>query len=176
MPAWGLIPDSPVLTGGSKYIKGISRGIRSGGSTGTAYKSPITMNLSLSKVVLYQPVLNRELHFQGGITWRYMDKLGDRIVRGAKRQVGYKTGALRKSIYMTHRPDVTGQSIKIGSLLSYAYLHHEGTRPHIIMPKEAGGVLQFTKGSRVIRTSLVRHPGTNPNRFLSDQLRIHVPR
>ena len=174
MPAWGLIPDSPIITGGSKYLHGISKGIRS--SSRTANKSPINMTLALGKVKIYEPILYRELNLPGGVTWRYMEKLGGRIVRGARVQAGYRTGALKKSIHMSHAAGAGGQYLWIGSNLHYAYMHHEGTRPHIILPKEAGGALVFTRGARMIRTAVVHHPGTKPNRYLSDQLRIHIPR
>jgi hypothetical protein len=67
-----------------------------------------------------------------------------------------------------------GAAIKVGSRLSYAYMHHEGTKPHVITPNPPNTVLVFGKGSRVIHTKMVKHPGTKPNRYLSDQLRIHI--
>jgi hypothetical protein len=173
MPARGFIPDSPLLYYGGKYVRGLSKDVR---NSGTMNKAPVVMQLTLKDVILYRPVLNVELNLNGGIVWRHMDKLGDRIVRGAKRQVGVKTGNLKRSIHKRHLGNAYGQYLWIGSNKPYAYMHHEGTRPHIILPKEPGGALVFSRGSRVIRTSVVRHPGTNPNRYLSDQLRIHVTR
>lgn len=174
MPVWGLINDSPIIYAGQKYINKVSRAARSARSTFD--KAPIGLNLTLSKVIIYKPQLNFQLNQSGGMVWRHMDLLGRRIVAGAKRQVGVKTGALRQSIHMRHLGNAYGQYLWIGSEKSYAYLHHEGTRPHLITPKEANGVLVFSKGSRVIKTTLVRHPGTKPNRYLSDQLRVHIRR
>ncbi len=174
MPVWGLINDSPIIYAGQKYINRVSKAARI--SRSTFGKAPAVFSLTLSKVVIYRPQLNFELNQSGGLVWKHMDKLGRRIVAGAKRQAGFKTGALRRSIHMRHLGNGYGQYLWIGSEKPYAYLHHEGTRPHLITPKEAGGVLVFSKGSRVIRTTLVMHPGTKPNRYLSDQLRIHVRR
>jgi len=46
-----------------------------------------------------------------------------------------------------------------------------GTRPHIIRPKRAGGVLRFEIGGRVVYARYVSHPGTRPNGFLIEALR-----
>ena len=125
------------------------------------------------KIELYINVraLDAELHGPGGQLWRWMEKRAKRAVAGAKRQAGKKTGALRKSIYHRHYRTVAGQSVWIGSYKKYAYMHHEGTRPHIITPKAPNTVLVFSRRSRVIVTEMVRHPGTKPNRYLSNQLR-----
>lgn len=88
----------------------------------------------------------------------------------ARRQVGFSTGALYASISISnHERSITGQSIRIGSTVSYAYIHHEGSRPHMITGRD-GGMLRFTRGSRVVYTRSVMHPGTRPNRYLSDNL------
>lgn len=105
-----------------------------------------------------------------------MERVGDEIVAGAKLQVGVRTGALRSSIHKRHLGSMSGQYLWIGSTKNYAYLHHEGTRPHIILPKEPDGALIFRKGARIISTKRVLHPGTRPNRYLSDQLRRPLPR
>lgn len=104
-----------------------------------------------------------------GPVGRYLYMRGRAIVVAAKGQVGVKTGRLKASIHMRHERDPLGQVIRIGSPLSYALMHHEGTRPHIITPNKAQ-VLRFTSGGRVIYTHAVKHPGTRPNRYLSDNL------
>ena len=89
----------------------------------------------------------------------------------AKAQVGVRTGALRSSIHMRHLRDSRGQYVKIGSNLDYALLHHQGTKPHVIRPDRAK-VLRFVRGSRIIYTTSVMHPGTKANRYLSDNLKL----
>ena len=103
--------------------------------------------------------------------WKYMERAKEAALRGAKAQVGVKTGALRKNIRATHLGNYTGQYVTMWADKPYALAHHEGTRPHLIRPMAVDGKLIFRKGSRVIMTSLVRHPGTKPNRYLSDQIR-----
>ena len=47
----------------------------------------------------------------------------------------------------------------------YAYLHHQGTRPHVIT-----GALEFRTGARVTHARVVHHPGTKPNPYLRNAL------
>ena len=171
MPAYGLIPDSPWIYGAQR----LGRAYKKIGS-GQSAKSRVRFSYSFKKVVIYKPQLHAELNTRKGSLWRYMERVGDEMVAGAKLQVGVRTGALRNSIHKRHLGNMSGQYLWIGSTKNYAYLHHEGTRPHLILPKEADGVLIFRKGVRVISTKRVLHPGTKPNRYLSDQLRKPLPR
>jgi hypothetical protein len=104
--------------------------------------------------------------------WRYLEERNRKALARARRQVGFRTGALQRNIRAYHLGNVTGQYAGLIADKPYALMHHEGTRPHIIRPTEPGGVLKFRSGSRVVTTREVRHPGTKPNRYLSDQL-IH---
>ena len=126
----------------------------------------------MANVTFYEPVIARYLESPTGTVGRFLKRKGLLVQAAAKRQVGVQTGALRASIHMRHFRDPRGQYVKIGSSLPYARMHHEGTRPHLIRPTTPGGVLRFqTKGQLVI-THLVRHPGTKPNRYLSDNLNL----
>jgi hypothetical protein len=49
-------------------------------------------------------------------------------------------------------------------------MHHQGTRPHIIVPRRAQ-TLRFYSRGRIVYSKLVHHPGTKPNRYLTDNLR-----
>jgi hypothetical protein len=108
-------------------------------------------------------MVGRDLHRQANLR-----------LQGAKLQVGVRSGHLRKSLHIEHVDGSRGQSVKVGSNVSYALAHHEGTRPHLITPKAPNTVLRFRSGTKVINTTLVRHPGTKANKYLSDQLRLHV--
>ncbi|MFF7967076.1 hypothetical protein ACFZC3_17160 [Streptomyces sp. NPDC007903] len=48
----------------------------------------------------------------------------------------------------------------------------EGTRPHIIRPRRAKGVLRFEIDGQVVFAKVARHPGTRPNNFLGQALRL----
>lgn len=121
----------------------------------------------MAVVVLNRPVLDAYLRGPSGDVWRWLDKRGDRAVRGAKRAVGVQTGQLRASIHMKHTISPNGQKLWIGSnTVNYAYMHHQGTRPHLIAPR-GGGALVIGKG-RMIRGPVL-HPGTKANPYLSSQ-------
>ena len=104
-----------------------------------------------------------------GPVGRSLSKRGLRVANAARRQVGVDTGALKRSISISHKRDARGQFVRVGSPLSYALMHHEGTKPHIITPHRSQ-YLVFTKEKRVIYATSVRHPGTEPNRYLTDNL------
>ena len=85
----------------------------------------------------------------------------------ARMTAGVKTGRLRRSMETTDRKITrAGLEARVGSPVKYAKLHHEGTRPHIIRPRNAKA-LRFVVGGRVVFASRVQHPGTRPNPYLT---------
>lgn len=115
----------------------------------------------------------------------------------AKRQVGKDTHRLERSITKRQDRDETrpGAGLKgdlvmrVGSFdnwfmnrvgtdhgaeADYSLMHHEGTRPHAIVPRHPNGVLRFMKDGKVVFARRVWHPGTRPNRYLSDNLHLAV--
>jgi len=107
----------------------------------------------------------------GGKVHNHLIRRAKAIIIAAKRQVGVDTGTLRASIHMRHRRSARGQSVWIGSIEPIALVHHEGTRPHTITPARAPA-MRFSAGGRMVYSRTVRHPGTKPNRYLSDNLYI----
>jgi hypothetical protein len=127
------------------------------------------MAVESSVLVINYVALNAQLNTPVGDLWGWMGRKGRAALRGAQRQVGVKTGALRASLHMRHETEARGQGLWIGSdTVHYAYMHHQGTRPHVIAPRNAGGVLRMSSG-RVVRGP-VYHPGTRPNPFLTSQM------
>ncbi len=162
--SWGAWAAKKVFNGvRSGAAKGYRSGVRGGSSTQFSY--------NFQKLVLYKPVLDAYLKTSKGDLWAVMNRRGRIALTLARRQVGVDTGKLKNSIKMEHKPTRYGQELKIGSENKIAYLHHEGTKPHLITPKNSPQLVFMSKG-RVIRTQMVRHPGTKPNRYLSDQLYI----
>ena len=121
------------------------------------------------KITFRKTTLDFYLNDPFGPVGRYMFVRGRAIMAAAKAQAGVQTGRLKNSIHMRQSRAPFGQTMTIGSPLSYAYAHHEGTKPHIITPDRAQA-LRFTSGSRIVYSRLVRHPGTKPNKFLADNL------
>jgi len=122
-------------------------------------------------VTINKTELDFVLNNPSGDVGRHLARKGRLIMMAAKAQVGVRTGALRASIHMRHLRDSRGQFVRIGSALNYAYLHHEGSKPHVITPNRAQ-VLRFANRGRIIYAHAVMHPGTKPNRYLTDNLRL----
>lgn len=125
--------------------------------------SPVIINI-------YDAVLNYELNSKPGMVGRYMTRMGDKMVIGAKAQAGVRTGALRASIHQRYGRWARGQLIEVGSGMSYAYMHHEGTSPHLIVGR-TGRKLRFMSRGKVVYTKVVNHPGTRSNKYLTNQLK-----
>lgn len=125
--------------------------------------------MAMSRINWYEGRLDFLLRNPAGAVGRYMKRKGSKLVQLAKAQVGVQTGALRASIHMRHKRNPRFQYVEIAATEKYAYMHHVGTKPHIITPTRRT-VLRFATKGTIVRTTIVRHPGTKPNRYLSDQL------
>ena len=121
-------------------------------------------NINLSKAQL-----DYLLNNPAGPVGRSLARRGRKVLAAAKGQVGVETEKLKNSLRMSHERSARGQFVRVGSKLNYALVHHQGSRPHIITPKRSQ-VMVFSKGAQIIYATSVRHPGTEPNRYLTDNL------
>lgn len=90
------------------------------------------------------------------------------IANDAKHRVPVLTGHLGRSISEDPQRMVTALHV-VGGVTAhakYAVFVHEGTRPHIIRPKNPGGVLHFYWNGREVFVKSVNHPGTRARPFL----------
>lgn len=101
--------------------------------------------------------------------YKDIDSRGQRLQNMAVRQVGKKTGKLASSIHTRTTVDLLGIVNTTGSNNPIALLHHNGSRAHAIRPRRAK-VLRFVQNGRVRYAQRVWHPGTRPNRYLTDNL------
>jgi len=67
------------------------------------------------------------------------------------------------------------QKVMAGTEDEFAELHHEGTKPYTIRPKQAGGVLRFESGEGIVFAREVHHPGIPsrallPTKFTAERL------
>ena len=106
---------------------------------------------------------------RAGHVGRDLERRALKVMWAAKAQAGIRTGALRLSIHTEHQRTAVGQKFLVGSPLSYALMHHEGTKPHVIVAKPPK-MLRFVSKGKVVFTDIVLHPGTRPNRYLTDNL------
>ena len=120
-------------------------------------------------IIFNEAEMHRMLRTPNGMVGEWMDQKGRTLVGLAKRQVGVDTGDLRRSI--THK--TTGESYGVQVLVSandeIAMMHHNGTRAHRIEPVRQQ-VLRFVVRGKVVYARQVWHPGTKPNKFLTDNL------
>lgn len=101
---------------------------------------------------------------------RYLKQRAERLTFLAKRQVGKHTRELEASIGYQVVSGTSFPHILLYATSSHARMHHEGTSPHIIVPRH-GRYLRFRAGGKIVYAKVVKHPGTRPNRFFTDHLR-----
>ena len=172
MPLFGIINDSPIIYFGQRIARRNRRAgrVRQFNSVfGGRGRGATRISLSFAGIVFRRPVLDKFLNSPTGPVGRYLYGRGLRVLIAARSQVGVSTGRLKASLHMEHSRRGPGQQVKIGSPLNYALVHHEGSRPHIIVPKRAE-TLRFSSRGRIVYTRVVRHPGTKPNKYLTDNL------
>lgn len=129
------------------------------------------------------PALERRLKALGKVPKIMLGHIGDVASREAKLILAAKvkprkTSNLEHSI---HKATVTDRYVEVVATANYAAAVEFGTRPHIIVPRRAGGVLAWggprTAGGRLrIKNGVqakpehfarrVRHPGTKPKPYL----------
>jgi hypothetical protein len=147
-------------------------------------------------IVIDNRALQQVLNGQSGPVAKALLAAGDIVKAGARRRVGVykpaagdprpaarkrKPGTLRDSIVkrlVVGGPE--GVKVLVGSEDPIALFHHEGTVAHPIPAKKpiARGrnkgrkllVFYWPKVGRVVAFPAVKHPGTQPNRYLSDSL------
>lgn len=104
-----------------------------------------------------------------GMTGMWLRRRALRLQMLAQIQVGKKTGKLKNDIKYKVVRDSRGLIATVGANNKIALMHHNGTRPHIILPKRAQTLRFFSRG-RIVYAKVVHHPGTKPNKYLTDNL------
>lgn len=102
-----------------------------------------------------------------------LDKLATRVQRVARTLVGVKTGTLLATIRKNPGRTPRGPHVDVTAghpgVTPYMWWHHQGTPPHVIVPRRKQA-LRFTSGGRVIFATKVNHPGTVGTKFLTRAL------
>lgn len=119
--------------------------------------------------------LDHLLKDRNGMVGRDMSARATRVQLAAKAQVGVKSGLLKQDITKNW---ITGRNgnlaIRVGSTRPYAKMHHDGTKPHVIRPKNAKALRYVDRSGKVVFAHSVQHPGTRANRYLTDNLPLAV--
>lgn len=102
---------------------------------------------------------------------RELERSGRLVLNRARILAPVDTGRLRSSLDMRFRRTGTLRpSVQVFSNVDYAAYVNDGTRPHIIRPRNSGGVLRFRMGGRTVYARYVNHPGTEARPFLDRAL------
>lgn len=112
-----------------------------------------------------------------GVGTQAVSRLTRAVVASAKMKAPVKTGLLRNSITAPATPTVSGMSVKstVVATAPYAGFVHDGTRPHVIRPRNAS-VLRFPTRSGIVFAAHVNHPGTKARPFLRNAIEEQAPR
>jgi hypothetical protein len=129
------------------------------------------------KIIIDSKALDNMLRGPNGEVVRDLIRRAEMLQRLAKDQCGFGKGNdphghLRDSIVKRVMSGGQNPQVMVGSSHPIAMIHHEGTRAHLIEPKSAS-VLAWEDGSAVGGMRFARrvnHPGTKPNRYLTDNL------
>jgi hypothetical protein len=119
---------------------------------------------------LDRPAIQSIYHNPEGMVGRYMNRMGAKLRALAVMQAGMKTGRTKGTMFYRLATSGQGLILTVGSNGAAALWHHEGTKPHVILPK-FGHALRFKIDGKIVYARVVHHPGTKPNRYLTDNLR-----
>jgi HK97 gp10 family phage protein len=122
----------------------------------------------MARIRLDRAALSRSIQ---GASRRELEEAARQVVNRAKVLAPVDTGRLRASIRVESRRTFTFRSVyTVGSNVEYAGFVNDGTRPHVIRPRNAQA-LRFRVGGRVVYARVVNHPGTRAKPFLDRALR-----
>lgn len=114
--------------------------------------------------------LSRRFQIAAAIAPDLMDKflvedIAKPIVEEMRKEAPVDSGQLRDSIRYVHPHKL---KVVIGSFgVAYVKFVTEGTRPHEIRAKNSS-VLSFKVGGKQVFATVVKHPGTEANPFMSE--------
>lgn len=84
-----------------------------------------------------------------------------------------RNGQLEREGIVTHVKDNVA-IVSLNPRVPYGIYVHEGTKPHIILPRQKK-LLRWTDGGRWFSKYKVNHPGTKPDPFLYDAATKETP-
>lgn len=137
------------------------------------------------RIVVDGDLVRRYFADAGGDVVRFMVQQGELVKLEAQRLVGVyqpppagptrarRPGTLRDSIVKRFHTTGDGVVVEVGSEDPIALIHHEGTEPHTITARNAPMLVFWSeRAGAVISVRQVQHPGTQPNRFLTEALAV----
>lgn len=130
----------------------------------------------LRSLHVYDSVVRQQVRRSGTLP-QVLQPLASRATRTAKqvaserteRHTGRYEGGFRSRVERASAPAVA--RIVTENTAPYADIIEEGSRPHIIRPRRAGGVLRFKVRGGVVFARRAFHPGTKPRHVIATALR-----
>jgi hypothetical protein len=101
----------------------------------------------------------------GGQVYIAAGRFADRVLVRAASLAPERTGKLKRSLRKLARMSPMGVTFLVGSDLDYAEMVHDGTKAHVIRPRN-GRVLAFQIDGRKAFARSVNHPGSKGSPFL----------
>ena len=124
----------------------------------------------MARFVANRREMDHMLKSPNGMVGSYLKQRGAALRVLASRQVGTKTYRLKRSITSILKTNSSGElMVQVGSDSPIAFIHHNGTKPHTIKPRFKRA-LRFQQHGKIVFASVVKHPGTKPNKYLTDNL------
>ena len=104
---------------------------------------------------------------------RAVSEVAYKILATSRALLKSQTGWLAGSGYVLRNGPVD-YTVAFGA--SYAAAVEKGSKPHLIYPRQLGGVLRFEAGGQIVFTrGPVHHPGTWPQNYLEGSLEYWKP-
>ncbi len=119
---------------------------------------------------LNNQALDYVLNNPAGPVGKHLGVIGLRIKDGAAIIAGRNTGELVRKLYIKQGRRGRIQYVEVGSKAKHAFLHHEGTKPHL-MSADSGRIMRLNVSGRAVYVRKVNHPGTPANRYLTLPMR-----
>lgn len=120
-----------------------------------------------ARVTIDPSRFQRLLSAVGGPGERLLRRKAERVAALARRYAA-PHGSMADGIVVGPYQD---KRIEVISTHPATQFVHDGTRRHIIRPRNPGGVLRFQVGGRIVFAKVVNHPGYRGDPFLTDALR-----
>jgi len=98
-------------------------------------------------------------------TQQVLIQASNQILAEMEARVPVDTGNLRRSLGVRVHNDrvIIGPNVNQAPYAGYVEF---GTKPHVIRPKRAGGVLRFNVGGTIVYAKVVHHPGTKAQPYV----------
>lgn len=106
------------------------------------------------------------LRDRNGPVVREQIRRGMRVRDRAKVIMGKDTHELEQTTVIRILDSAAGVIVAVGSDAKHALLHHDDTRPHVILPVKAKVLVFRIKGGGLVFAASVNHPGTKGTKYL----------